>query len=373
MDSRNSTMGIIKRFLLTLLFSFIFGGAFILILTVQYPHFSVELVRRCFVLLFFYGLTMSVLSLTLFPLIGRWNRRKGLSANLILQALVVFLFSALLTTWIGGHLILLIYPDFDALKPQQYMTLSFYTMVFGLPFFLYVVVHELWKKALRQVREKELTEERLEKELLAARLQALQAQTNPHFLCNALNSIAALIATDPAGAEATVERLAGLFRYAMDSRDGRLASLAGEMGVIEDYLAIEKVRFGERLHLQIVVDPIALKFRVPPLLLQPLVENAIKHGVSQREDETAVEINVEPVSENKLRFMVRNQGPPPTPEESWRGVGLSNMRSRCRTLFGDNFTFRLSEPSPGWIEAELVIPCEASDRTTANGSGAEIS
>jgi hypothetical protein len=354
MKSLSPAARIVKQILLTLLFGFAISGTFIVIEVLRYPHYPIENVRRMVVLSVFYSLSMTMFNLTLFPIIGRWHRRKELSISLIVQAFSIFLLAAILTVWIGGHLTLFIYPDFNVLHPQQYITASLYTMVIGIPVFLYLVVRDLWKKALQKVREKELAEERLEKELLAARLQALQAQTNPHFLYNALNSIAALIATDPAGAETAVERLASLFRYAMESHDGRSAALAEEIGVIEDYLAIEKIRFGERMQLQIAIDPSLLECRIPPLLLQPLVENAIKHGVSQREDPTAIEIKAEAEGE-KLRFIVRNQGLPPAWEDS-RGVGLRNMRSRCQTLFGENHTFRLFEAAPGWIEAELVIP-----------------
>jgi len=344
------------RFFGALLGALIFGCIFILIQSLQSEGFPNEAFRKAFVLLLFYGLCMAVLNVAFFALIGHWNRDRDFSLRLALQALAAFLFTAILTVWIAGHLILLIYPDVDVLQPRQYLLVSFYTLLFGLPVFLYIAAHAAWKKALQRVREKEVAQERLEKELLAARLQALQAQTNPHFLFNTLNSIAALIATDPARAEATVERLAGLFRYATDSHDGRLASLGEEIAVIEDYLAIEKVRFGDRLQTSVTVDPRLENCRVPPLLLQPLVENAIKHGVSRREDETAVEVRIQEAAPGKLRFTVRNQGPAPDPEKSWQGVGLSNVRSRCRALFGDDFSFRLSQSKPGWTEAELEIP-----------------
>ncbi len=224
--------------------------------------------------------------------------------------------------------------------------------------FLYLAVRELWKKALERVREKELAEERLEKELLAARLQALQAQTNPHFLFNALNSIAALIATDPAQAEATVERLAGLFRYATDRHDGRSVRLAEEVAVVDDYLAIEKVRFGDRLQCRITVDPALLDCRVPPLLLQPMVENAVKHGVAVRECETVLEVTAD-VSLGEHRSDEGTQpGSGPGARNRVEGVGLQNLQSRCRALFGDRFRFSLIQASPGWTVAELEIPRE---------------
>lgn len=349
---------VIKRMIFALLGALLFGGSFILVNAVGIPNFPVGAVRQAFVLLVIYGICMVTLNALFFAAIERRQRRQDLSLGLILQALAAFLVSAVLTTWIGGHLVRFIYPDLDVLRPGQYLLVSFYTLLFGLPVFLYLVVRELWKKALERVREKELAQERLEKELLAARLQALQAQTNPHFLFNALNSIAALIATDPAQAEATVERLAGLFRYATDRHDGRSVALADEMAVVEDYLAIEKVRFGDRLHCRINADPSLLDYRIPPLLLQPMVENAVKHGVAAREDATTLEVLVEPASEEMVRVVVRNQGPPPASEAEWQGVGLSNLRSRCRALFGDRFRFSLTQETPGWTEAELLIPRE---------------
>jgi sensor histidine kinase YesM len=343
------------KFFFALFGALIFGGIFVAIQIAQTESFSFEF-RRGFVLLTFYGVCMAALNLFFFALIERWNRNQYRVLRLALQALAAFLLTAILSVWIAGHLILFIYPDLDVLQPRQYLLVSFYSMMFGLPVFLYLAVNDMWKKALQRIREKEVAQERLEKELLAARLQALQAQTNPHFLFNTLNSIAALIATDPARAEATVERLAGLFRYATDSHDGRLAPLGEEVAVIEDYLAIEKVRFGDRMRASVWLDPRIVNCRVPPLLLQPLVENAIKHGVSRREDETAVEVRIESTAPGRLRFAVRNQGPPPAAETSWQGVGLSNVRSRCRALFGDKFSFRLTQTEPGWTKAELEIP-----------------
>jgi sensor histidine kinase YesM len=321
--------------------------------------------RRAFTLLVFYVVCMLLLNTFLFggiTRLRRWQdltgrrRSQDVTVGLVLLALAAFLVSAVLTTWICGHLILYIYPDMRVLGLDQYLMVSLCSAVFGIPAFLYLVVRELWKKALTRVREKEVAQERLEKELLAARLQALQAQTNPHFLFNALNSIAALITSDPKRAEATVERLASLFRYVTDRHDGCWVQLSEEIAVVEDYLAIEKVRFGDRLQWRVAVDPTLLGCRVPPLLLQPLVENAVKHGVATREDETTLEVVVGALPGDRLRMIVRNQGPPPAPEPEWRGVGLTNLRSRCRTLFAGRFRFDLSQVTPGWTAAALEIP-----------------
>jgi two-component system LytT family sensor kinase len=361
----NSAVQIAKQSLKSTLVVFGLGSICILFLIIiNYPNLPAREIARGFVLLVIYAVIWAGLNPIYLYMIGR-KKAPSLSVGYIIRILAVSLLFLLLLAWIGGHLILFIYPDFNVLHPRHYLTMVSYGMLLGVPLTLYAVTRKLWENALRKIREKELAGERLERELLAARLQALQSQTNPHFLCNALNSIATLIATDPVAAEAAVERLAGLFRYAADSHDGRLTPLADEIRVIEDYLGIEKIRFEERLQLQIAVDPSLLKCLVPPLLFQPLLENAIKHGVSKREDPTTVDIKVETAAGDTVRFIVRNQGLPPAPEKSWQGVGLRNVQSRCRTLFGDAFSFRLYEISPGWIQAELLIPRADSGKAVA--------
>jgi LytS/YehU family sensor histidine kinase len=222
-------------------------------------------------------------------------------------------------------------------------------------------VRELWKKALTRVREKEVAQERLEKELLAARLQALQAQTNPHFLFNALNSIAALITSDPKRAEATVERLASLFRYVTDRHDGCWVQLSEEIAVVEDYLAIEKVRFGDRLQWRVAVDPTLLGCRVPPLLLQPLVENAVKHGIGGLLEGGSIRLLAER-SGSLLRIRVENDADPDeTGTKEGTGIGLVNVRQRLAAAYG-------KEGSVHWarehnlFRVDLVLPAETEEK-----------
>jgi two-component system, LytTR family, sensor histidine kinase AlgZ len=356
--SSSSSMQIAKRLLFALVIGLAFGGIFILVESAQAPVFPWAAVRQAFVLLLLYIACMVAFTTLAFGLINRLHPAPALTPRLVVLAFAGFLISAVLSTWIGGHLIRFIYPGMDVLNIRQYLMVSLFTLTFGIPVFLYMAVRELWKNALEKVREKEVAQERLEKELLAARLQTLQAQTNPHFLFNTLNSIATLISTDPARAETTVERLAALFRYALDRHDGKKVFLAEEMRIVKDYLDIEKTRFGDRLKYQIFADPAVLRARVPPLLLQPLVENAVKHGVSKREEETCVEVLAEVGPTGLLRVRVRNQGPPPVPEQLRNGVGLANIRSRCRAMYGDCFGLSLRPAQAGWTEAELEIPLE---------------
>jgi hypothetical protein len=148
-------------------------------------------------------------------------------------------------------------------------------------------------RAGRNVRlraaEKSLAESTLraaQAEVAATRagLAAIQARLNPHFLSNALHSVAALIATDPEAAEDTLDRLGDLFRYSLEQSERRSVSLAAEWRFVEDYLAIEQMRLGPRLRVVMELDPSAAMFEVPPFVLQPLVENAIRHGIGPRRE-----------------------------------------------------------------------------------------
>ena len=134
----------------------------------------------------------------------------------------------------------------------------------------------------RELRETELQEERLKALAAEAELKALKAQINPHFLFNTLNTVAHLIRTDPLRAERTVERLAEVFRYALFAMDKEVVPLSEELSFLEDYLALERERFGDRLSVRTSFSPESLSVLVPPLILQPLVENAIRHGQSPR-------------------------------------------------------------------------------------------
>jgi two-component sensor histidine kinase len=346
---------IIRRFLIMTLVSFVFGAAFIVIEAVRGSHFSWQNFQRALVLLSFYVVCMVITCWITFNLLFRNYRKPAVSAQVVARALLAFLISAVFGTWAGGHLFMLLYPETNVLTVGQFLLVSFYTLCVGLPVFLYFFVKELWQNALERVKEKEVAQERLEKELLAARLKALQTQTNPHFLFNTLNSIASLISIDPTKAETTVEKLAGLFRYALDSDGSSTVRLKEELQVVEDYLAIEKVRFGSRMEYSLDTDHQLLDCRVPPLILQPLVENAVKHGVSQREESCRVTIRIRQ-RDGRVSFVVENDGPPPTRDEQQEGVGLSNLQSRCRTLYGEAFAFKLGQPSPGLTRAELEIP-----------------
>jgi LytS/YehU family sensor histidine kinase len=139
-----------------------------------------------------------------------------------------------------------------------------------------------WRLAesLREVEEVRLVEAQLQEQAAKAELSALQARINPHFFFNTLNTISALLSEDPAKADDVVQTLADLFRYTFKATHAVTVPLAEELEFVDGYLAVEKARFGDRLRVEWTIDPAARTSRIPGLLLQPLVENAVAHGIA---------------------------------------------------------------------------------------------
>ena len=152
-------------------------------------------------------------------------------------------------------------------------------VIFGSVAVVYFTLQGAARGMAKKLREKEMNEERLERLKTKAELEALQAKVNPHFLFNTLNSIASLIAENPAAAESTVEKLSDLFRYTLQRSGGATVKLSEELDIVRSYLDIEKIRFGDRLQFSITCDKRLGEIEVPPLLVQTLVENGIKHGI----------------------------------------------------------------------------------------------
>jgi signal transduction histidine kinase len=209
------------------------------------------------------------------------------------------------------------------------------------------IIHgtEMGLRYFRQLKEKERLEEQLRAMTTEAELKALKAQINPHFLFNTLNTIAQLIHTDPAQAEATVERLAEMFRYVLTSTEGGLVSLEQELIFVDGYLEIERARFGERLRVTCEVDPEALKVRVPSLILQPLAENAVRHGVGS---DGRIDLTIRVWSQGDgIEISIADRGPGmPLPYRIGEGPGhgLRNVDERLRKMYGYGLKIRPNEP-----------------------------
>jgi len=190
----------------------------------------------------------------------------------------------------------------------------------------------------RRVREQQLAEARLEQQLAEARLAALRMQLHPHFLFNTLNSIAELMHFDLRAAERMTLRLSGLLRTALQSAGHHLVPLREEIEFLERYLEVEKVRFQDRLSVEIELDPSIAGAFVPSLVLQPLVENAVRHGIGRLPAGGHIVVRALPADDG-VRLEVENDAPghdaPSARHYAGSGVGLANSRARLTQLFGD--------------------------------------
>ncbi len=201
---------------------------------------------------------------------------------------------------------------------------------------------------------------RLSTHVKEAELRALKSQVNPHFIFNALNSLRALIDEDPGRARGAVTQLANLLRYSLQSGQLETVAFEDELRIVNDYLALEQVRHEERLRVRMDVSSDTLALPIPPMLLQTLVENAVKYGISTRPEGGEIGI-VARCEGGALHLRVTNPGAignadgAVRPSES-TGVGLRNAAERLRLLFGERATLQLREAAPASVMAEAVIP-----------------
>ena len=206
----------------------------------------------------------------------------------------------------------------------------------------------------QRVRQSELHAVLLQAQLSTARLETLKAQLHPHFLFNTLHTISELIHIDPKAADAMVIRLGKLLRRSLEYTSEAEVSLDREIEVLTAYLDLHRMRHGDRLTATIDVDPSLRRALVPPMILQPLVENSLRHGINRRSTSGSIAISAERVGD-RLCLAVRDDGVG-LPERLVEGVGLSNTRTRLRQLYGDDHSFVLSPRTGGGTEASVELP-----------------
>jgi two-component system, LytTR family, sensor histidine kinase AlgZ len=210
----------------------------------------------------------------------------------------------------------------------------------GLAIGIYSTLRERLDETTLQLRTKELERERALKLATEAQLASLESRIHPHFLFNTLNSISSLIPEDPARAERLVEQMAALLRFSLDANQSGLVPLASELKIVADYLDIERARFGDRLRYQIEVPADLNESRIPPLSLQTLVENSVKHAIAT--DRAGGEIRITCASADGLcQVEVSDSGPPFQLESAPSGHGLDNLKDRLSALFGDRAALKL--------------------------------
>lgn len=289
------------------------------------------------------------------------SRLRGLRSPTALQIGLSYGLSSLVASYAAAFLIhFTIMPGFLG-DVQGALTTGLYTLLFfglfsGIRFAM--AYHQLALERARAV-------EQVRAELAQAELRALRAQINPHFLFNTLNTIASLIATQPVAAEETTTRLAELFRYALRASDREHARFEEELAFLRSYLAIEQVRFGDRLRVEEAIEPGLEELPVPTLLLQPLVENAVRHGAASRPEGGTVRLAAwrTPAA---LVLEVLDDGPglDATAPPSGNGFGLHSVRERLRATGMPEALSIESGPGAG-TRVRITLPFEATGVASA--------
>ena len=216
--------------------------------------------------------------------------------------------------------------------------------------FLYVMLVAVGHALVYARRYRERDEQ-----LARAELRSLQMQLHPHFLFNTLNTVSAFVRTDPDAAERMIARLSTLLRHALDGASTQEVPLEEELRILRTYLEIEQVRFEDRLHVEWRIDPEANRAMVPHLLLQPLVENAVRHGIAPYAAEGTIQIVAERRN-GSLHLAVRDDGAGMHASGATEGVGLANTRTRLRQLYGDRHRIEVVDAPEGGVHVEMQFP-----------------
>jgi sensor histidine kinase YesM len=239
----------------------------------------------------------------------------------------------------------------EVFRPLLVKTYPFNLLVYGV---IITISHAL--DYYRKYHERTVHALELEKHLTEARLQSLLRQLKPHFLFNTLNGIASLMHSDVHAADKMLVRLSELLRLTMHHPGQPLTKLREEIAFIEKYLEIERIRFRDRLAVEIRAAPDTLELEVPSLILQPLVENAIRHGIEPQARPGRIEVEARREG-GTLFLLVRDNGAGQPPGGFTReGIGLANTRERLRELYGDRHRFELANRPDGGLEVRLTIP-----------------
>jgi signal transduction histidine kinase len=243
--------------------------------------------------------------------------------------------------------------DFRSLVRIIMVSMDYGVMLYGIVLLIHYAA-----KYYQRYEEGRVMASQLETRLAQAQLQALRMQLQPHFLFNTLHSIATLVPEDPEAAETMIARLSELLRLSLENNGIQEVPLSKELEFIESYLGIERIRFADRMQVQFDIDPETLDAQVPNLILQPLVENAIHHGIGGGAS-GRIEIRSRH-SEGKLILQVLDNGPglgdPGASSQSGTGLGLANTRARLETIYGKEHDFVVRTASNGGVEAAILIP-----------------
>lgn len=262
--------------------------------------------------------------------------------------------SAILVLSIFNYAFLLVYSFFtDELTGRDVLPFTIVLNVFG-PMIIYFI----WTMFYFTFHYFERYNTTLKYEAAAKEIELrnLRSQLNPHFIFNALNSIRALVDEDPAKSKNAITQLSNILRNSLTVDRQRLVSFSEEMEVVLDYLALETIRYEERLKTQFQIEPASMEYMIPPLMVQTLVENGIKHGISTLKNGGTISISSSVVN-GSLNIQIRNTGYYTIGKPKTKtGFGILNTKKRLELIYGDQATFRIFNENKSTVLTEIVIP-----------------
>lgn len=278
----------------------------------------------------------------------------------------------LCAAWAGMGLLLQwgLFPAQGAPPLRGSLGWFFTSLPFGVAVYFAVLGVEHAVRHFLEARERETQAARLSAQLAEARLGALRMQLQPHFLFNALNALSVVVRDhDTETADRMIEQLGQLLRRVTRQHSGEEVPLSEELDFARQYLALEEVRFSDRLVPVFVCDAGVERAAVPEFILQPLVENAIRHGLAHRSEATRVEVAARREGET-LILSVADEGPGPSPTHGGGGIGLANTRARLHTLYGSRASLELITRPEGGALATIRLPYRLAAATAAPGASA---
>jgi LytS/YehU family sensor histidine kinase len=203
--------------------------------------------------------------------------------------------------------------------------------------------------------------------MIEIELNNLKSQLNPHFIFNALNSIRALVDENPSKSKQAINQLSNILRSSLASDKKGLTKFDDELKIVKDYLGLESIRFEERLKTEFDIHPDSRNFLVPPLMIQTLVENGIKHGISKLTRGGIVQVKTLVVN-GRMSIQIRNSGQlQNSTKRTKSGLGIRNTIQRLKLIYGDDATFRILNENDNFVLTELTIPQHQTNESTNRG------
>ena len=300
-----------------------------------------------------------MLSPLIFLLARRFELRKDFPRNLLIHIGTSVVLSGLVLSaasplvWYFGYVNLARNPTLAILWRNNAFSAYYFHQGLTIYWTTLVVAHALYY--YRGLREGEAKAERLTAQLAQAQLQALKMQIHPHFLFNTLNSISALLHKDVETADRMIARLGDFLRLTLKRSDAQLVDFEQELEFLKCYLDIELIRFQDRLTVEMDIDEHALTALVPNLILQPIVENAVRHGVAKQTRRGHISISAHRQGE-RLIMKVEDNGPGLNANSNGSGIGLSNTRARLEQFYGDDFSFEIANSIQRGASVTLDVP-----------------